>query len=70
VKSASAGGSGHAHRDDKMNPVHTPRRWYRLGSSSYAITNQSETVQPTSPQRQAAKRKSNAKRRRRDKETE
>jgi hypothetical protein len=65
MKSASAGGSGHAHPDQKMSPVRTPRRPKRLGSGAYRL--RIWFVQPSTPQRQAAKRKSNAKRRRRDK---
>jgi len=62
------GGSGHAHRDDQMSPVRTPRKPKRLGRGPYAL--RIWFVQPTTSQRQAAKRISNAKRRRRDKETE
>lgn len=60
MKSARAGGSGHAHPDDQMSPMRTPRK-LRIGRKFYPV------FPPTTPMRKAMKRKANAKRRRRDK---
>lgn len=59
MRSASAGGSGHAHPDEQMSPVRTPRK-LRVGRKFYPV------FPPTTSMRSAMKRKANAKRRRRD----
>jgi len=59
-QSARQGGSGHAHPDEKMHPTNIRESERLIGRLLYVVK------RPTSVQRQAAKRKSNAKRRRRD----
>lgn len=66
--SASHGGSGEAVPDEKMSPVRTPRNVRTRGSGMYRLRETPGT--PNTAQRQAAQRKANAKRRRRDRPTE